>query len=1306
MVRWSRRRVALLALSFSSALAVPTSPAAAQRVRNPHDAEVARHVAEARRDARSPRAALSMLRISGQRDDATPGLVGRELGRLATDRRLSAANRSYAAALAAFAALRAGDTDGAARRFDELGYVRRWRIIGGFDDEGKQGFDRVMPPEEQRNAPAVADEVGFPGREREVRWRDYPEELTRYGYVDFDSALRPFENACGFAETFVRVTRRRPMSLWLGAGGAMKVWVNGDEVFRDSIYRGPDLDRSSTSFLAREGWNRILVKVCVQDREWGFYLRVAELDGGAPQGVEVDPRGALAASADAGPAINVPDAPEAPLAFFERRVRERAEDAAAHFDLARYLSWTSAEDPTETRSRQLAERAAELAPTVDHLLFASEVVETRAEVMRYVAKAEEIAPRDPRVRLARIHLVASGPDPGRALRMVEGFGMDSVPGMRAAWLHASLLEERGLRQTALAMIREGTRRTGGAPSWQGRLGRALDLYGRTEAAIEANAQLLSTDQRSTEVRYAIMNDAYERGELEVVFRHLDALRAIAPGNVATLRYAAEIFEGLGRHDEALDLYRQIIGFAPDEPSHHASYGRALLRIGQEGAAIEVFRQVLALSPQDAATRQLLERLQPREREDEAWATPTEQLLARRRDSRDWPVTMLHELQVATVFESGLSSTFHQVAFQVHDEEGARRMARYPVVFEPGRQWVEVRSAKVHRADGTVVENVRTFQQSLGDSRYRIYYDTRALVIDLPQLRPGDTVELRFRVEDVSRRNVFNDYYGAVRFLQGAYPTAHLEHVLVTPATRAFHFNRPGLRGLQHERRTVEGQNVDRFVATNLEPVRSEDSMPGPAETRPYLHVSTYRSWEDVGRWWWGLAKDQLIPDESLERTTRELVAGAPDTRTKVARIYDWVVRNTRYVGLEFGIHGFKPYRVTQVVRRGFGDCKDKASLLYAMFQIAGIDARIALIRTRRNGDIATEPASLAVFDHAIAYVPELDLFLDGTAETNGIDELPAMDQGVMTLLVGPESVELRRTPVLPPEREKRERTLEITLAADGSAEVSGREVVIGNAAAAYRAHYQAEGMRTERLQRELAGSFPGLELAEQAFEDLDDFNRPARFRWKGQVPQLAQRTGTRLVVPPSSLANLLSSLARAPTRRHALDLGPPRAYVEERVVRLPAGARLEPLPAGGDVDTPFGRLVVRYQAQGATVRVRTEWTTRRDRVSVEEYPAFRAFVERADALLRERVSLEVPARSASSASSPDASRALASAASAAPAEARAALVAASSAPPSSLATPSSATPAVTEVSSVTPAPTAAPLVADLSFAAPLRGGAL
>ena len=96
-----------------------------------------------------------------------------------------------------------------------------------------------------------------------------------------------------------------------------------------------------------------------------------------------------------------------------------------------------------------------------------------------------------------------------------------------------------------------------------------------------------------------------------------------------------------------------------------------------------------------------------------------------------------------------------------------------------------------------------------------------------------------------------------------------------------------------------------------------------------------------------------------------------DELAVVRAIYNFVVTNTRYVALEFGIHGYKPYRVDRVLARRFGDCKDKASLIHAMLKVAGVDSRLVLLRMRHLGAIGEEPASLAAFNHAIVYVPQV-----------------------------------------------------------------------------------------------------------------------------------------------------------------------------------------------------------------------------------------------------------------------------------------------------------------------------------------------
>ena len=148
-------------------------------------------------------------------------------------------------------------------------------------------------------------------------------------------------------------------------------------------------------------------------------------------------------------------------------------------------------------------------------------------------------------------------------------------------------------------------------------------------------------------------------------------------------------------------------------------------------------------------------------------------------------------------------------------------------------------------------------------------------------------------------------------------------------------------------------------------------MPGFTDVAAYVHVSTYKTWDDVAAGTRAWSRSSCSRARRSDDAVQDAVKGLTDERAKIRAVYDLVVRKTRYVGLEFGIHGYQPYATTQVFARKFGDCKDKASLLVVMLREVGVDASLVLARTRRGGDLDPEPASLAPFDHAIVYVPQV-----------------------------------------------------------------------------------------------------------------------------------------------------------------------------------------------------------------------------------------------------------------------------------------------------------------------------------------------
>jgi transglutaminase-like putative cysteine protease/tetratricopeptide (TPR) repeat protein len=1199
---------------------------------NPWDREQRELAEQARREGRRPEGLLPVLELWSNVHRASAGVTDGLLDELAEDRRLDPARRAYVSMLSAWSRLSQGNPEGTRERLDELGYLVDVRVVGPFDNEGKAGFDQALPPEVAPLAPHDPA-ASYPGKEREVRWRTYPADSTWVGYVDLDAVFRPNVNACAFVETFIESPRPRDLTLWAGAGGAVRLWWNGAAVLEDRAYRRPDPDRQAVLVRARAGANRLLAKVCVAEGPWGIYLRVGDPRGGPPPSdLRVDPLPDPfpAIPEDAGGARPQSRPPEAPLAALDRRVEAAGDDASPDDleSLARLLVETGADDPAEGRARNLARQAADREPTVPRLLLASELAQGRGEEMTLVARAAALAPEDPRVLVAQARLRESGPGPEAALplyRRAEAADPSGVFGFEAAYRRGRLLGELGLPQASAATIETRAARAPSSSSWVDRLLGAQEALGRGERVHELRERLVALRWNDLGARKALVQDALDRRDRAEARRHLDVVHTLAGWSTARLRWVAGIQEALGDTEAALEVLAEARRLAPEDTGTLVAHGELLLRLGEPELAAEVLEEALALRPQDAETRELLEQIQPEERFDEAYAVSLEALLERRGEPAGFPETILQDLTVNTVFDNGLGSRFRQVAIQIHDDEGARRWRTHSVQFDPGSQRVDIRLARVVKPNGEVREATSTFERDLGEPWYRIYYDTRALVVVFPDLEPGDLVEIRYRVDDVGYRNLFADYYGDLHFLQGFSPIRRLDYVLVTPASRTFHFNDPGLgEALRREtRRDDEGRRIDHFVRESVPALRSEEGMPGMTEVAPYLHVSTYRTWEDVGRWYWGLIEDQLTPDADLRETVAELVAGVPadDLREKVRRIHEWVVRNTRYVGLEFGIHGYKPYRVPLVVQRGFGDCKDKASLLYAMLEAAGVDARIVLVRTRRNGAVEDLPASLAVFDHAIAYVPALDRYIDGTAEHSGIDELPAQDQGVTVLVVGPDGAELTRTPVTPPEHDQRRRRIEVRLDRDGAAEVEVDETVVGVEAAGYRRNYQAEGTRKERFERELRRMFPGLVLRRLRMTGLDALDAPIGLDYEARVPQLARRDGATLTVPGAAIDGLTQSLARTPTRAHPLDLGTPSRYEEERTIVPPPGMRPGRIPSGGRAESRFGALSLSFSAEGDKVVARTELALRVDRVASGDYPAFREWVTAADRLLAQRIEL-------------------------------------------------------------------------------------
>jgi tetratricopeptide (TPR) repeat protein len=1191
--------------------------------------------------AKGPETYTALRRIWQTWDRAEPAQVEEVLRAAEQNTRLTPAERVYAGMLVAYARSRRGDLAAARTHLKRLGFVDRWLVVGPFDNEGKVGLDTEYEPELEFGKTIVPGRA-FSGKERPVRWRAAPLAFP-YGFLDMGALIRPEQKSCAYATTFVqKPTGSRAISAWVGVSGSFKLFFNGAEVLADKAYRSHDADRRAVSLTLATGWNNFTLKLCGDESAPTASLRLASATGAPEPGIEVTAELAASeqAAAQAKPAPGegqrgtTPPKParragvEGPLDALERLTLAKNAPAELLEAFAQYLVVTQGDDPATHRARDLAHTVAEKAPTVERLLLAAELAEDRNRASVWLDRAHALMTRqrdvDTRVLLARAAHARRGPNWRDALPYYDQVLRLDADNVAAIQGRAELYNEAGLGRTALALIERAVEKNPGSIYLLNMLASQLRAQGRSTEAdeVESRYSALRFDDRT------YLNQRVElslqSGDARATERWVERLLAIDPDSQWALSVAARAYRALGQPDRAIATYQRALELSPEDVGTLRTLANLHGELGQRDQQLRLLRQVLAIRPQDKEVREYVAQIEPdRARADEAYAwAPARFLKLRSAPASGQNTRTLRDLHVSTVYPSGLSSKFRQVVFQPLTDAAAAAGRHFAFQYEADRQTVQLRGARVFRADGRVDEAIEAGEAAADDPSISMYTSARNFYVQLPRLEPGDVVELRYRIDETVPRNEFADYFGEVVYLQSGEPVANAEYVLVTPKARTFYID-TNLRNLKREVKESDTQRTYRFFADAVRPLPPEPAMPPWPEVLGFVHVSTYKTWKDVGRWYWGLSREQFDLDEQTRSLAREITKNAKTELDKVKAVYGWVVNNTRYVALEFGIYGYKPRRCVQTVARGWGDCKDKATVIVTLLKELGIPSTIVVLRTQHRGDFRSRVASLAPFDHAIAYVPSLNLYLDGTAEHTGTMELPRADLGALGLLVNEGDTELVHLPSADPEKNVLERHIIAQLAPSGEAKLELTLDVRGSSAVEWRRRYQAEGTRRDRVVADLAREFPGLVLlpANQGLSasDLTDIEQPVQLTARGTAPALARREGNELTLSVTPDARLTPQYASMSQRRHDVVLLGVPTIDETFTVKLPPGTRVRsaPLPASGD--TRFGYYRVEVEQKPGSVTVHTRVALKVNRVSPAEYPQWQKFCNSADAALSARL---------------------------------------------------------------------------------------
>jgi hypothetical protein len=204
-----------------------------------------------------------------------------------------------------------------------------------------------------------------------------------------------------------------------------------------------------------------------------------------------------------------------------------------------------------------------------------------------------------------------------------------------------------------------------------------------------------------------------------------------------------------------------------------------------------------------------------------------------------------------------------------------------------------------------------------------------------------------------------------------------------------------------------------------------------------VQISTFQSWEEVGRWYGSLQQERVKPTPEILAKAAELTKGASDDNTRIRAIYKYVSTEFHYIGIAFGIGRYQPHTAAEVLANQYGDCKDKQTLLASLLDAVGIKAYPALISS--SHEIDSDVPSPGQFDHVIGVVPQSSGFLwfDTTTEVAPYAYLvrPLRDKRALVILQDKPPT-LMTTPADPPA--KSSQTFKMSAKLDDTGTLTGK----------------------------------------------------------------------------------------------------------------------------------------------------------------------------------------------------------------------------------------------------------------------------
>ncbi|MET0462541.1 MAG: transglutaminase-like domain-containing protein [Chitinophagaceae bacterium] len=315
------------------------------------------------------------------------------------------------------------------------------------------------------------------------------------------------------------------------------------------------------------------------------------------------------------------------------------------------------------------------------------------------------------------------------------------------------------------------------------------------------------------------------------------------------------------------------------------------------------------------------------------------------------------------------------------------------------------------------------------------------------------------------------------------------------------------------------------------------------------------SWKSFGNWISDLYKglDELPADR--QQFYASLVKDIPDETDKIRKIYQYMQQNFRYVSIQLGIGGLKPFSATFTDQKKYGDCKGLSNFMKAALKSVGIRSHVAIINAQYNEEPVDPDFPANNFNHVILCIPgkKDSIWLECTSSTAFFGELGTFTENRNALLITEEGGVLVPTPKSKSEANLFTTHTVVTLKNDFSGSSETRITTKG----AFSQYVNSSIKEKKDRQKQFVVNYWG-------FKQPDDFvlaREEEAFRLKMEYGKVHEfNSGDKLFLSPRLQKLWTERLPKADNRKLDYYFEEPFEKRDTTIYKLPAGVKPDALP--------------------------------------------------------------------------------------------------------------------------------------------------